>query len=122
MLTIIIPRHVERCKKIEQSLNELDLKTHLHENNIKLENDVDIYIVNSYGKTKSFYNNCKTSVNDLDLMAKLVSTKIKNVNQLVIALNKVFNKKSNSKFVQKKLNFIGRKILYKTYKEIKSFI
>ena len=156
LLTIIIPRHVERCKKIEQSLNKLDLKTHLHENNKKLENDVDIYIVNSYGKTKSFYNNCKNiflggsiinhggqnpleatrfgcnifhgpNVFNFDeiyqlLKAKKVSAKITNVNQLVIALNKVFNKKTNSNFVQKKLNLIGRKILDKTYKEVKSFI
>jgi 3-deoxy-D-manno-octulosonic-acid transferase len=25
----------------------------------KIEKDTDIYIVNSYGKTKSFFNNCK---------------------------------------------------------------
>ncbi len=156
LLTIVIPRHVERSKNIEESLRELNLKTHFHESKLKLENDTDIYIVNSYGKTKSFYNNCKNiflggsiidhggqnpleatrfgcniihgpNVSNFDeiyqfLKTKKISTKINSVKQLVVALNKIFNKRPNSKLVQKKLNFIGRKILDKTYKEIRSFL
>ena len=40
-------------------MQKLDLKVHIHEPKKKISNDTDIYIVNSYGKTKSFYNNCK---------------------------------------------------------------
>jgi len=59
LLTIIIPRHVGRVKSIEEELNNLNLKVHLDEPPKKLNNDTDIYIVNSYGKTKSFYKECK---------------------------------------------------------------
>ena len=59
LLTIIIPRHIERVREIEKGLRNLDLKVHLHEPKSKIKNDTDIYIVNAYGKTKSFYNNCK---------------------------------------------------------------
>ena len=59
LLTIIIPRHIERVKKIENELKNLNLKIHLHEPKTKIKKDTDIYIVNSYGQTKSFYNNCK---------------------------------------------------------------
>ena len=58
-VTIIIPRHIERVKVIEDQLNDLNLVTHLHESNKKIQPHTDIYIVNSYGKTKSFYNFCK---------------------------------------------------------------
>ena len=37
----------------------LKLKIHTHESNRKINNDTDIYIVDSYGKTKTFYNLCK---------------------------------------------------------------
>ena len=59
MLTIIIPRHIERVKEIVNDLEELNLKIHLHESNKKVAKDTDIYIVDTYGKTKSFYNYCK---------------------------------------------------------------
>ena len=59
LLTIIIPRHVERANKIEKDLKVLNLKTHFHEPVSKIQKDTDIYIVNSYGKTKSFYKYCR---------------------------------------------------------------
>ena len=59
LLTIIIPRHIERIKKIEKDLKILGLKIHFDEPKKKISKETDIYIVNSYGKTKSFYNNCK---------------------------------------------------------------
>jgi len=59
LLTIIIPRHVERANKIEKDLKILNLKTHFHEPESKIQKDTDIYIVNSYGKTKSFYKYCR---------------------------------------------------------------
>ena len=58
LLTIIIPRHVERAKSIEEDLKKLDLKVHLHSQKI-IDKGTDIYLVDTYGETKSFYNNCK---------------------------------------------------------------
>ena len=59
LLTIIIPRHIERTKTIQSELHKLGLKTQTHEPQKKIDKDIDVYIVNSYGKTKSFYNICK---------------------------------------------------------------
>ena len=59
LLTIIIPRHVERTQEIQNELQKLNLKTQTHEPQNKINKDIDVYIVNSYGKTKSFYRICK---------------------------------------------------------------
>ncbi len=59
ILTIIIPRHIERANKIIQDLNKLNLITHTSESSKPINNNTDVYIVNSYGKTKSIYNICK---------------------------------------------------------------
>ena len=59
LLTIIIPRHVDRVKYIKSDLNELNLTVHSHEDIGKIKRETDIYLVNTYGKTKSFYNHCK---------------------------------------------------------------
>ena len=59
LLTIIIPRHIERVSKIENDLNKMNLNIHKYENPKKIPFNTNIYIVNSYGKTKSFYSICK---------------------------------------------------------------
>ncbi len=59
ILTIIIPRHVERTNEIKNDLEKLKLKVHLDEPKKKINSDTDIYLVNSYGKTKSFYKRCQ---------------------------------------------------------------
>ena len=59
LLTIIIPRHVDRVKYIKSDLNELNLTVHSHEDLGKIKRETDIYLVDTYGKTKSFYNHCK---------------------------------------------------------------
>ena len=56
LLTVIIPRHIERQEQIKDQLSNLDLKIHMHEPTTKIHRDTDIYLVNSFGKTKSFYS------------------------------------------------------------------
>jgi 3-deoxy-D-manno-octulosonic-acid transferase len=59
LLTIIIPRHIERTKIIQNELGKLNLKIQTHEQKKNIHKDTDIYIVNSYGKTKAFYKHCQ---------------------------------------------------------------
>ena len=59
LLTIIIPRHINRIEDIKKDLAKLKLNVHLDEPNLKIKNNTDIYLVNAYGKTKAFYSNCK---------------------------------------------------------------
>ena len=59
LLTIIIPRHINRVNSIKKELMSLKLKVHLDEPKRKISSNTDVYLVNSYGKTKSFYKECK---------------------------------------------------------------
>ena len=59
LLTIIIPRHVDRTQSIIEEIEKLNLKVHTHDSKNKIDKNTDIYLVNSYGKTKSFFKVCK---------------------------------------------------------------
>ena len=59
LLTIIIPRHINRINLIKQELRKMNLNIHTHEPKKKIENKTDIYLVNSYGQTKPFFFLCK---------------------------------------------------------------
>ena len=56
LLTVIIPRHIDRTEEIRDQLIELGLKVHVHEPKIKIDDKTDVYLVNSFGKTKSFFS------------------------------------------------------------------
>ncbi len=59
LLTIIIPRHIDRVGKIRSDLIKLNLNVHLDEPKKKIKPGTDIYLVNSYGKTKSIFKICE---------------------------------------------------------------
>jgi len=56
VLTIIIPRHIDRAGEIERKLSKLNLKTALYSKPDDLDMDTDILIVDSYGESLKFYN------------------------------------------------------------------
>ena len=56
LLSVIIPRHIDRKHQIKDELIKLGLKVHMHEPTSKIDIDTDVYLVNSFGKTKSFYS------------------------------------------------------------------
>ena len=56
LITIIIPRHVNRAKKIIAEMSNLGLKTIKHTSGNIIGNDVDIYLIDSYGESTKFYN------------------------------------------------------------------
>jgi 3-deoxy-D-manno-octulosonic-acid transferase len=56
ILTIIVPRHIERAKKISIELSKLNIKTVLYSNYKELNNDTDILLIDSYGELKKIYN------------------------------------------------------------------
>ena len=55
LITIIIPRHIERTNEIAQMLDKKRLKYNKHSESKKNFENFDIYIVDSYGENKSFY-------------------------------------------------------------------
>ena len=56
LLTIIIPRHTDRIKEIYDEVTSFNLKTIIRTSNKKILNNTDIYLVNTYGETKKFFN------------------------------------------------------------------
>ena len=59
LLTIIIPRHVHRADQIKNEIQKLHLKVHMHDAKKKIDPQTDIYLVNSFGQTTSFFKICK---------------------------------------------------------------
>ena len=55
LITIIIPRHIHRVKEIVNQIKKLKLNVVLHSSKIKKLNDVDIYIVDTFGETRKFH-------------------------------------------------------------------
>ena len=56
LITIIIPRHINRTNEIIDALKNLDLNCITHSSNQKIQQDTDIYLVDSYGESSTFYN------------------------------------------------------------------
>ena len=56
LLTIIIPRHIDRCKTIIEDLKKQNLKIITHSSNQEIKRNTDIYLVDAYGEAKKFYN------------------------------------------------------------------
>ena len=155
-ISIIIPRHINRAESIKNDLENLKLKVHLHSSKIKIKNNIDIYLVDTYGETKSFLNMCKivylggsiikrggqnpleaarcgckvmhgSNVDNFkeiyELLNKIgVSSKIKNVRDAKLIINKNLQTKIRLKKNINKINLIGKKILNNIDLEIKNLI
>ncbi len=59
LLTIIIPRHIHRTEEILKEIKELNLNVHVHSSKKKIDKKTDIYLVDSFGQTQSFFKVCK---------------------------------------------------------------
>jgi 3-deoxy-D-manno-octulosonic-acid transferase len=129
LLTIIIPRHIERKNEIINSISSLNLKVHLHSSKNKIDDDIDIYLVDTYGETKKFFKISKVvflggsiinhgGQNPLEAArfgCKILHGKyIHNFTEIYSLLKK--NKQSEKINSQKHLNYVLRKSLMKKYK------
>ncbi len=55
ILTIIIPRHINRSEKITEELKKKNFKVLLYDNFKQMDDDVDILLINRYGEALKFY-------------------------------------------------------------------
>ena len=60
ILTIIIPRHIDRVNTINEELSRLDLNVVFSSESNKLNEKTDILLINSYGEALKFYNISKS--------------------------------------------------------------
>ena len=56
VLTIIVPRHIDRSEKIGAELSSLNLKVAFYSKLNQMNENTDILIVDSYGESLKFYN------------------------------------------------------------------
>ena len=59
LILIVIPRNIHRVSEIMTMFSDLGLKAHLHSLNKRIPKDTNIYIVDTYGETKTFFKVCK---------------------------------------------------------------
>ncbi len=151
LLTIIIPRHVNRVEDIISQMTDLNLKVIKHSSNSKSLKNTDIYLVDTFGESKKFFRISNTvfiggtlvnkgGQNPLEAArygSKIIhGSNIDNFPDVFYLLKKLgITKEANSvkKLVSEiifkkktsgeiKLKKIGRLILKKTLKELKPLI
>ena len=61
LITIIIPRHINRIKSIINILEKLNLNYIVHSSGKKIKKNTDVYLVDTYGETEKFYSISKVT-------------------------------------------------------------
>ena len=56
ILTIIIPRHINRTNEIKTKIQELGLVVSLRSSNKQIKKNTDIYLVDTYGEVSKFFS------------------------------------------------------------------
>ena len=73
ILTIIIPRHVDRIKTINDELSNLNLTISLFSKFDQMNTDTDILLIDSYGEASKFYNISKCVFLGKSLIKSLIN-------------------------------------------------
>lgn len=55
LISIIVPRHIERSGQIKNDAENYLLKTHMHSSKKVINNKAEVYIVDTYGELNKFY-------------------------------------------------------------------
>ena len=113
ILSVIIPRHIDRANQIIMQMKKLNLKVHLHEPKTKIKEKTDIYLVNSFGKTKSFYS----IINDVLLGGSLIEHGGQNPLEAVRYNCNILHGPNTSNF-REIYEFLGKKKVSKKIKNI----
>ena len=155
LITIIIPRHINRKKEIIDELSDIGLNSQLHTSSKRISKDTNIYIVDTYGEAAKFYSLSKLTFlggsliphggqNPLEparegnyilygphienfkevykVLEKLkITTRVNSIKNMKSVVRQKINFLQRNK-VNKKLKYLGDKILNKNLYEIKKFI
>ncbi len=71
IITIIIPRHIDRVKNIKLSCNKLNLKSQILSDGELINTENEIIIINSYGVISNYLQLCKSVFIGKSMMKKL---------------------------------------------------
>ncbi len=72
IVTIIIPRHIDRIKEIFNMCKKLQLKTQIITGDEKISNNNEVILVNSFGNLEKYYSCCKSVFIGKSLNKKLI--------------------------------------------------
>ena len=109
ILTIIIPRHIERVETIYKELSKLNLKIALSSNLDQLDAKTDVLLVDSYGESLKFYNISKYVFLGKSLVTSLIKDSGQNPVEAARLGCKIFHGPYVSNFgeIYKYLNKLG---------------
>jgi len=109
ILTIIIPRHIERVKTIYEELSSLNLNIVLSTNLSQIDTKTDVLLVDSYGESLKFYNISKYVFLGKSLATSLIKDSGQNPIEPARLGCKIFHGPHFSNFVEiyKYLNKLG---------------
>ena len=109
ILTIIIPRHIDRIKKINKELLNLNLKVSLFSKFDQMDINTDILLVDSYGVLPKFYNISKYVFLGKSLVKSLINDSGQNPIEAARQGCKIFHGPNVSNFVEiyKYLKMLG---------------
>ena len=151
LITIIIPRHVDRAEEIKSEIQKLNLIVTMHTSKEKNLEKTDIYLVDVFGESKKFYElgptvflgkslTIKGGQNPLEAVhhnSKIIhgpfTDNFKDVYKLLKSLKASYQIRNTQQLISlisfkknniigKKIKKIGKTILNKTTKEIDKFI
>tara|TARA_B100000029_G_C17598506_1_gene964989 strand:+ start:1966 stop:3231 length:1266 start_codon:yes stop_codon:yes gene_type:complete len=100
VLTIIIPRHIERVDAIKNELSKLRLKIVLSNNLDEIDEKTDILLVNTYGEALKFYDISKYVFLGKSLVHSLVNDSGQNPIEPARLGCKIFHGPNVSNFVE----------------------
>jgi len=109
ILTIIIPRHIDRIKIITEELSTLNLKIALYTNFKKISDDTDILLINVYGEVLKLYEISKCVFLGKSVAKSLVKDSGQNPIEPARLGCKIFHgpNVSNFKEIYEYLKFLG---------------
>ena len=73
IITIIIPRHIDRTKSIKLDCEKLSIKSQILSEGELIEKDKEIIIINSYGVMSNYLSQCKSVFIGKSMIKKLKS-------------------------------------------------
>ena len=100
ILTIIIPRHIDRIKKINKELSSLNLNIVLYSKLDQVNINTDILLIDSYGEVLKFYNISKCVFLGKSLVKSLVADSGQNPIEPARLACKIFHGPNVSNFVE----------------------
>ena len=100
ILTVIIPRHIDRIKKINKELSNLNLNVVLYSELDQMSINTDILLIDSYGEVLKFYNISKCVFLGKSLVKSLVMDSGQNPIEPARLGCKIFHGPNVSNFVE----------------------